>query len=61
MRESIEMIMQWGLGVYIGLDNAKRERKYSKYRISVLFLSPKNFHTTFAIVIIELKESYYIK
>ena len=55
------MIMQWGLGVYIGLENAKNERKYSKYIISVLFLSPKNLQTNISILIMELKENYYIK
>ena len=43
MRKSSEMIMQWVFGVYIGLENAKKERKYSKYRNSVLFLCLENF------------------
>ena len=57
MRESWEMIMQWGLGVYLGLENAKKERKYYKYIISVLFLSLENFQTKFTVVFIELKEN----
>ena len=57
MRESWEMIMQWCLGVYLGLENAKKERKYSKYIISVLFLSLENFQTKFRVVFIELKEN----
>ena len=57
MRESWEMIMQWGLGVYLGLENAKKERKYYNYRISVLFLSLENFQTKFIVVFIELKEN----
>ena len=61
MSESGEMIMQWGVGVYIGLENAKKERKYIKYIILVLFLCLENFQTNFLIVIIELKENYYIK
>ena len=61
MSESGEMIMQWGVGVYKGLQNAKKERKYIKYRISVLFLCVENFQTNFTIVIIDLKKNYYIK
>ena len=45
MRESIEMIIQSGLGVYIGLENAKNEGKYSKYRISIFFVSLENMQT----------------
>ena len=57
MRENCEMIMQWGLGVYIKLENTNKERKYSKYRNSVLFLCLENFQTKFTIVFIELKKT----
>ena len=58
MSESGEMIMQWGVGVYIGLENVKKERKYIKYIILVLFLCLENFQTNLPIVIIELKENH---
>ena len=58
MSESGERIMQWDLGIYIRLENAKKEIKYSKYRNSVLFLFLENFQTKFKIVFIELKENY---
>ena len=46
-----------GLGIYIGLENAKKEGKYSKYSILVLFLCLENFQTKFTVVFIELKEN----